>query len=113
MHGTNIVERGLIVLIFGAFCYFFVVFSVVPPLRGNFFAEALICSGAGRKNIGVVIENDVIFNDVIITSGIAWYPAPGGKKYIARPSLQKTFSIAGARAFKVEQPNLKVGGLRI
>jgi len=32
-HGTYIVNRGLIVLFFGLFCYFSVFFSVGPPLE--------------------------------------------------------------------------------
>jgi len=35
IHGTNIVNKGLIVLFFGLFCYFSVFFSVAPPLPGR------------------------------------------------------------------------------
>jgi len=46
MHGTDVVDRGLIVLFFGHFCYFsdFAIFRSIfrcstPP--GNFSADAL------------------------------------------------------------------------
>jgi len=34
IHGTDIVNKGLIVLFFGLFCYFFGLFSVGPTGRG-------------------------------------------------------------------------------
>jgi len=34
IHGTVIVDRSLIVLFFGLFCYFSVVFLLLPPGRG-------------------------------------------------------------------------------
>jgi len=33
MHGTDIADRGLIVLFFGLFCYFSVFFLLFPPPR--------------------------------------------------------------------------------
>jgi len=40
-YGTNIVDGGLIALVFGLFCYFSVFFPVGSP--GNFSADALVC----------------------------------------------------------------------
>jgi len=37
--------------------------------------------------------NDVIFNDVIITSGVDWISALGGKKYFALPHPKKFLAV--------------------
>jgi len=41
IHGTDIENKGLIVLLFGLFLLFFGIFSVAPSVR-NFSADALV-----------------------------------------------------------------------
>jgi len=41
MHGTDIVDRGIIVLYFGLFLLFFSLFFPLPPSPGNFSADEL------------------------------------------------------------------------
>jgi len=50
IHGTDIVDRGLIVLFFGLFLLFFDLFSVAPLSPRNFFsADALTRGYPGFK----------------------------------------------------------------